>query len=109
MVALSRRYFVGGAAALGTTALWPARLSLASTGMGCDEARHLLSRATFGATQSRFDAVIANLQQGAEAQSAARSRIMDADFASETANLIARVPMMSTSRCSWSSWRSVQP
>jgi flagellin len=45
------------------------------------------NRATFGATQSRFDAVIANLQQGAEAQSAARSRIMDADFAAETAAL----------------------
>jgi len=45
------------------------------------------TRATFGATQSRFDAVIANLQQGAEAQSAARSRIMDADFAAETSNL----------------------
>jgi len=45
------------------------------------------TRATFGATQSRFDAVIANLQQGAEAQSAARSRIMDADFATETSNL----------------------
>jgi len=44
-------------------------------------------RATFGATQSRFDAVIANLQQSVENQSAARSRIMDADFASETANL----------------------
>jgi flagellin len=44
-------------------------------------------RATWGATQSRFDAVIANLQQGVENQSAARSRIMDADFATETANL----------------------
>jgi len=44
-------------------------------------------RATFGATQSRFDAVISNLQQSVEAQAAARSRIMDADFASETANL----------------------
>jgi flagellin len=44
-------------------------------------------RATFGATQSRFDAIISNLQQGVENQSAARSRIMDADFASETANL----------------------
>jgi len=45
------------------------------------------TRATFGATQSRFDAVIANLQQAAESQSAARSRIMDADFAAETAAL----------------------
>jgi flagellin len=44
-------------------------------------------RATFGATQSRFDNIIASLQQGVENQSAARSRIMDADFASETANL----------------------
>jgi len=44
-------------------------------------------RATFGATQSRFDAVISNLQVSVENQSAARARIMDADFASETANL----------------------
>ncbi|WP_374562148.1 flagellin domain-containing protein [Ideonella sp.] len=44
-------------------------------------------RATFGATQGRFDAIISNLQQAVEAQSAARSRIMDADFASETANM----------------------
>jgi flagellin len=45
------------------------------------------TRATFGATQSRFDAVISNLQQAVENQAAARSRIMDADFAAETANL----------------------
>jgi flagellin len=45
------------------------------------------SRATFGATQSRFEAIISNLQQSVENQSAARSRIMDADFAAETANL----------------------
>jgi flagellin len=44
-------------------------------------------RATLGASQSRFDAVIANLQISAENQAAARSRIMDADFAAETANL----------------------
>ena len=44
-------------------------------------------RATFGATQSRFDAIIANLQTGVENQSAARGRIMDADFAQETANM----------------------
>ena len=42
-------------------------------------------RATFGATQGRFDAIISNLQQSVENQSAARSRIMDADFAAETA------------------------
>jgi flagellin len=44
-------------------------------------------RATFGATQSRFEAVIANLAQSIESQASARSRIMDADFAVETANL----------------------
>ena len=45
------------------------------------------TRATYGATQSRFDAIISNLQVSAENQTAARSRIMDADFAAETANL----------------------
>jgi len=45
------------------------------------------TRATFGATQSRFDAIISNLQQSVENQAAARSRIMDADYAQETANL----------------------
>jgi flagellin len=45
------------------------------------------TRATFGAAQSRFDSIISNLQTGVENQSAARARIMDADFASETANM----------------------
>ncbi|MFZ2988327.1 flagellin [Ideonella sp.] len=45
------------------------------------------TRATFGATQSRFDAIISNLQQSVENQAAARSRIMDADYAQETANM----------------------
>jgi flagellin len=44
-------------------------------------------RALYGATQSRFDAVISNLEIAVENQAAARSRIMDADFAAETANL----------------------
>ena len=44
-------------------------------------------RATLGAAQSRFESVISNLQISAENQSAARARIMDADFAVETANL----------------------
>jgi flagellin len=42
-------------------------------------------RATMGASQNRFEAVISNLQTSVENQSAARSRIMDADFAAETA------------------------
>ena len=44
-------------------------------------------RAVLGASQSRFDSVITNLQIGVENQTAARSRIMDTDFAAETANL----------------------
>ena len=44
-------------------------------------------RAVMGASQSRFDSVITNLQSSVENQTAARSRIMDTDFASETANL----------------------
>ncbi|MFN9503956.1 MAG: flagellin [Rubrivivax sp.] len=44
-------------------------------------------RALYGASQNRFEAVISTLQVSAENQSAARGRIMDADFAAETANL----------------------
>ena len=45
------------------------------------------NRAVMGASQSRFDSVITNLQISVENQSAAKSRIMDTDFAAETANL----------------------
>jgi flagellin len=44
-------------------------------------------RAAMGATQSRFDAVVSNLQTSVVNQTAAKSRIMDADFAAETANM----------------------
>ena len=44
-------------------------------------------RARLGALQSRFETSIANLQVTAENLSASRARIMDADFAQETANL----------------------
>ena len=44
-------------------------------------------RARLGALQSRFETSISNLQVTAENLSASRSRIMDADFAQETANL----------------------
>jgi len=45
------------------------------------------NRATYGAAISRFNMAIQNLQITGENQSAARGRIMDADFAAETANL----------------------
>lgn len=44
-------------------------------------------RATLGAVQNRFTTTIGNLQSSIENQSAARSRILDADFAVETSNL----------------------
>jgi len=44
-------------------------------------------RAEYGAVQNRLESTIRNLENVVENQSAARSRIMDADFAQETANL----------------------
>jgi flagellin len=45
------------------------------------------SRAAYGAAMSRFTMAIQNLTITGENQAAARGRIIDADFASETANL----------------------
>jgi flagellin len=45
------------------------------------------SRATMGAIQSRFEALISNLQITSENLTVSRSRIQDADFAEETAKL----------------------
>ena len=45
------------------------------------------TRADLGAVQNRFSATIQNLQTGSENMTASRSRIQDADFAAETANL----------------------
>ena len=44
-------------------------------------------RSVLGAAQSRFESAISYLQISTENQMAARSRIMDADFAQETSNL----------------------
>ena len=45
------------------------------------------NRATYGAAINRFGMAIQNLQVTGENQAAARGRILDADFASETSNL----------------------
>ncbi|MDT7836569.1 flagellin N-terminal helical domain-containing protein [Aquabacterium sp. OR-4] len=82
----------------GTDAAGTGRGSIASTAAladihtvidNIDNALDMLNnqRATLGASQSRFESVISNLQVSVENQSAARSRIMDADFAAETANM----------------------
>jgi flagellin len=46
-----------------------------------------LVRAQLGAVQNRFSSTINNIANTVENLSAARSRILDADFAAETANL----------------------
>ena len=64
--------------------------SAASTAVSAIDAQLDLittSRATYGAAMSRFEFAIGNLQITGENQQAARGRIMDADFAAETANL----------------------
>ncbi|HOX67613.1 MAG: flagellin [Burkholderiaceae bacterium] len=45
------------------------------------------ARATLGAVQSRFENAVSNIMIQSENTAAARGRIMDADFAAETANL----------------------
>jgi len=45
------------------------------------------SKANLGAIQNRFTSVVSNLQSTSENLSASRSRIRDADFAEETANM----------------------
>ena len=72
-------------AGTGTTAADEAQARLTEIDADIDTVSGL--RATFGATQNRFEAVIASVQSYAENVSASRSRIQDADFAAETANL----------------------
>ena len=45
------------------------------------------ARANLGALQSRFENAVSNIQISSENATAARSRIMDTDFAAETANM----------------------
>ena len=72
------------AASLGTTAL-AARNAMDALDTALNKVNE--QRSKFGASQNRFDAIIANLQVSSENQAAARGRIMDADFAVESANL----------------------
>lgn len=55
-----------------------------------DDALHYVSsqRAAIGAQMSRMESAISNLQSASENVAASRSRISDADYASETASLV---------------------
>jgi len=78
---------IGGTASGGTTVASVSQIDDAMNVI--DRALSIINdkRAIFGAVQNRFEAVIGNLQTASENQAAARSRIMDADFAAETAAL----------------------
>ncbi|QWT46239.1 flagellin N-terminal helical domain-containing protein [Azospira inquinata] len=60
--------------------------SAALSALDQDIARVTNIRSTFGAVQNRFDAVVSNLNNYVENLTASKSRIMDTDYAAETAN-----------------------
>lgn len=64
-----------------------ANASAALASLDSDISQVSTIRSTFGAVQNRFEAVISSLQNYVENLESSRSRILDADFASETANL----------------------
>ncbi len=77
----------GVTAAIGGDVLSSASALTAMTNLDTAIGEITTGRATFGAAQNRFDAIVSNLQVAVENQTASRSRIMDADFAVETANM----------------------
>jgi flagellin len=85
--------FAAGSLALGNSALSSSSVTTAAnantTLSRVDAALTAVSslRSTFGAIQNRFESTISNLQMASENMQASRSRIQDADFASETATL----------------------
>lgn len=83
--ALTGVYGTGTASALTTTATSANAANISAL----DDALTAINntRANLGAVQSRFSNTINFLQTAAENQAAAKGRIMDADFAAETANL----------------------
>ena len=64
-----------------------ASASAALANLDTDISQTSTIRSTFGSVQNRFEAVVANLQNYVENLTASRSRIMDTDFAHETAVL----------------------
>jgi flagellin len=85
--------FAAGSLALGNSALNAASVTTvanANTTLSrVDAALTSVSalRSTLGAIQNRFESTISNLQLASENMTASRSRILDTDFAAETATL----------------------
>ncbi|RZS47586.1 flagellin [Sphaerotilus mobilis] len=80
-------YAAGATASMSVDISTQAAASATLASMDTDLDQVNAARSNAGALQSRFDAVISQLQVSSENTSAARGRIMDADFAAETANL----------------------
>jgi len=76
---------VGGAISGAITSAGFASDMIAALDLALDKISGL--RADFGAAQNRLESVVRNNSNIIENQSAARSRVLDADFAKETANL----------------------
>ncbi|MCP3689258.1 MAG: flagellin, partial [Gammaproteobacteria bacterium] len=66
------------------------------------------NRASLGAIQNRFESVVASIQATSENLSASRSRIRDADFAAETAELV-RVQILQQAGISMLSQANAHP
>jgi len=77
--------YINSTSALNVTANSANAINLTALDLAIDTVNS--ARAQLGAIQSRFEKTINFLQTGIENQSAARGRIMDADFATETSNL----------------------
>jgi len=77
--------YINSTSALNVTANSANAVNLTAIDLAIDTVNS--ARAQLGAIQSRFEKTINFLQTGIENQSAARGRIMDADFATETSNL----------------------
>jgi len=80
--------YSGGLTATGTVNVTTSGgASAAINKLDADIAQIANIRATFGSVQNRFEAVVSNLQNYVENLSASKSRLVDADFAAETAQL----------------------
>lgn len=78
---------VSGTSVSGDTSAVSANAAAALTAIDSALTTLATQRSTYGAAQSRFEGIISVLQISQENQVAATSRIMDADYASETASL----------------------
>lgn len=85
LTAATAKTAIAASAANDVTTAAKATASMTAIDAALDEVN--TERANYGAVQNRFQSVIGSLSVTSENISAAKSRIMDADFAAETANL----------------------